>query len=52
MEVPEFLVHANQVTMRDEDKRKNKTINYSSLSFAEDSFHLFCVFAMETEVTE
>lgn len=42
--------------MGDEDKRKKeikkKAINYSSLSFAEDSFQLFCIFAVETEVAE
>lgn len=50
MEVPEFLVHVNQVTMGDGDKKKKKAINYASLSFAEDSFQLFCIFAVQTKV--
>lgn len=52
MEVPEFLVHVSQVTIRDEDKRKKKAVNYSSVSFAEDSFQVFCKFAVETKVAE
>lgn len=38
VEVPECLVHVNQLLMKDEGRRKNKAINYSS---AEASSQLF-----------
>lgn len=37
-EVPECLIHVNQLLMKDEGRRKNKVINYSS---AEASSHCF-----------
>lgn len=33
MEVPEILIHANQVIMEDKGKRKKKAINYSLFYF-------------------